>query len=303
MVGFHTGTDGAGPLLITSTTPSIAAGVPTDPADAARGALVAFVGQVPVRCRGEVRCGDNLAPSGSYDGVAVSAELAGAPLDDALGMALEACADDGDEHTILCFVRWNHAVRREMREASREGAARGLRSLGVAVLVDAVGLVALVCAVLGLAHALLALCLLGGADRFGARRDAVGAWVPGLGLLGLVLVLAVVGIFRGQVPGGDLVYAAWGVAALGAAASLGVLRSSAGASRPARLGLEVAWACFGVLYHGAVVRLAHRTKRSPLLRGAWGPLLNAAKVNTDSAQARLAFGAAVVLLLLAIVLL
>ena len=53
-------TSGAGACMVVSTTPSIAAGVPADAARRGEGALVAFVGQVPVRCRGPVRLGDHL---------------------------------------------------------------------------------------------------------------------------------------------------------------------------------------------------------------------------------------------------
>ena len=52
-------TSGAGACMVVSTTPSIAAGVPADAARRGEGALVAFVGQVPVRCRGPVRLGDH----------------------------------------------------------------------------------------------------------------------------------------------------------------------------------------------------------------------------------------------------
>ena len=127
-------TSGDGPCMIVSTSPSVAAGMPVDRAVAARGAFVAFLGQVPVRVRGGVDCGDALVPSGAGDGVAVAArapgtsKVAGAvrgrrgarpreaarhrPDLDALGVAMEPSPSDG-EHTIHAFVRWNHAVRRE----------------------------------------------------------------------------------------------------------------------------------------------------------------------------------------------
>lgn len=131
-------TSGEGPCLIVSTSPSVAAGVPDGPA-ADCGALVCFIGQVPVRCRGRVDVGDQLVPSMLHDGCAVSlreyfvtqraarrgaadhnggivAAIGGfAP--DSLGVAMEAGnPQDGEEHILLCFVRWNHAVRRELRE-------------------------------------------------------------------------------------------------------------------------------------------------------------------------------------------
>jgi len=71
-------TSGEGPCMVISTSPSVAAGVPAELEEAAKGALVAFVGQVPVRCRGKVKCGDQLVPSGLNDGVAVPAGRASA---------------------------------------------------------------------------------------------------------------------------------------------------------------------------------------------------------------------------------
>lgn len=117
-------TTGPGPCLIVSTKPAVAAGVPTSLADARKGALVAFLGQVPVRTRGRVDCGDQLVPSGKCDGCAVSLEQRireyskqSQRLDtkrlDNLGVAMESARDN---ETILCFVRWNHAVRRDIAE-------------------------------------------------------------------------------------------------------------------------------------------------------------------------------------------
>ena len=125
-----------GPCLIVSTRPSIAAGVPADDVDRRSGALVAFLGQVPLRCVGRVDCGDQLVPSGRHDGTAVSARHAKharwmkTTKHDILGVALSSGGAEapsptkggGDletpkeeaEHTILCFVRWNQAVAREV---------------------------------------------------------------------------------------------------------------------------------------------------------------------------------------------
>ena len=61
-------TSGAGACMVVSTTPSIAAGVPGDATRRGEGALVAFVGQVPVRCWGPVRLGDHLVPSRRHAG-------------------------------------------------------------------------------------------------------------------------------------------------------------------------------------------------------------------------------------------
>jgi len=99
-------TRGAGPCLVTSTSPSLAAGVPNE----GKGATCAFLGQVPVRCRGPVRCGDLLVPSGLNDGVAIGRRCA--DREDALGIALESGDSPHDmEHTILCLVRWRESPR------------------------------------------------------------------------------------------------------------------------------------------------------------------------------------------------
>jgi len=99
-------TRGAGPCLVTSTSPSIEAGVPSD----GKGATCAFLGQVPVRCRGPVRCGDLLVPSGLNDGVAIGRRCA--DREDALGIALESGDSPHDmEHTVLCLVRWRERPR------------------------------------------------------------------------------------------------------------------------------------------------------------------------------------------------
>ena len=70
-----------------------------------KGATCAFLGQVPVRCRGPVRCGDLIVPSGLCDGVAIGRRCADRV--DALGIALESGDSPHDmEHTVLCLVRW-----------------------------------------------------------------------------------------------------------------------------------------------------------------------------------------------------
>lgn len=123
-------TSGPGPVLIVSTKPAIAAGVPTAPSIAKKGALVAFLGQVPVRCRGRVNCGDQLVASGDDDGCAVSLEELLISTEkcrrdtmkriDNLGVAMEMSSGEEEEETLLCFVRWNHAVRREIDDVINE---------------------------------------------------------------------------------------------------------------------------------------------------------------------------------------
>jgi len=120
-------TSGSGPCLIVSTSPSVAAGLPVLARDADKGALVAFLGQVPVRCRGRIQCGDQLVPSGDDDGTAVALSFEDdGDLEsgkrrrrlgtDALGIAMEAKERQEGEEVLLCFVRWNHAVRRELKD-------------------------------------------------------------------------------------------------------------------------------------------------------------------------------------------
>ena len=100
-------TRGSGPCLVTSTSPSLAAGVPYSEE---KGATCAFLGQVPVRCRGPVRCGDLLVPSGLNDGVAIGRRSL--DREGALGTALESGDSPHDmEHTILCLVRWRERPR------------------------------------------------------------------------------------------------------------------------------------------------------------------------------------------------
>ncbi len=103
-------TDGEGPILVVSTKPSVAAGVPFG-ARPEQGCLLAFLGQVPVRVMGPVSVGDLLVPSGLSDGMAVRARH-GLKKGDAqdqhepLGTAMEACGTG--RHTVLSFVRWAH---------------------------------------------------------------------------------------------------------------------------------------------------------------------------------------------------
>ena len=100
-------TRGPGPCLVTSTSPSLAAGVPCANSS---GATCAFLGQVPVRCRGPVRCGDLLVPSGLNDGVAIGRRCS--EREDSLGIALESGDSPHDmEHTVLCLVRWREKPR------------------------------------------------------------------------------------------------------------------------------------------------------------------------------------------------
>ena len=113
-------TSGRGPCLVVSSTPAVAAGLP-EGAEKEKGALVAFIGQTPVRCRGRVDAGDALVPSGLHDGTAVALPVflsskGSKSFPDAIGIALESNGfadddtsdDNSDETIILTFVRWNH---------------------------------------------------------------------------------------------------------------------------------------------------------------------------------------------------
>ena len=97
--------NGDGPLLITSTRPSLAAG---GHGGGAPGANCAFLGVLPVRCVGPVRAGDALVPAGA-DGTARAAAGAGR----ALGVALRsrAASTAGDAEALVdCIVRWEPAA-------------------------------------------------------------------------------------------------------------------------------------------------------------------------------------------------
>lgn len=89
-------TSGRGLCMVVSTAPSIAAG---KPADESTGAYVAFMGRVPVKCRGKVKAGDKLVPSGRNDGYAKTGP--GRPL----GIALEDKKSSGAGQ-VLVFVKW-----------------------------------------------------------------------------------------------------------------------------------------------------------------------------------------------------
>ena len=135
-----------GPCLVTSTTPSIAAGVPPADGDAACGALVAFLGQVPVRCRGAVAAGDTLVPDGNGDGFAASANVR-AGKHDVLGVALGPLPEEGG--TVLSFIRWNEAVRREVRTAMAKVLEYAVAILSAAMLWASATLVCVSCFFLG----------------------------------------------------------------------------------------------------------------------------------------------------------
>ena len=101
-------TSGEGPLLVVSTTPSVAAGVPPGNR-ASQGALCAFIGQVPVRVKGKISCGDFIFPSGDNDGYGVSGSFIKHRDRDPLGTAM--VASDEEEARVLAFVRWQHNLK------------------------------------------------------------------------------------------------------------------------------------------------------------------------------------------------
>ena len=69
-----------------------------------------FWDQVGRGCRGPVRCGDLLVPSGLNDGVAIGRRSL--DREGALGTALESGDSPHDmEHTVLCLVRWRERPR------------------------------------------------------------------------------------------------------------------------------------------------------------------------------------------------
>lgn len=101
-------TSGDGPLLVVSTTPSVAAGVPPGN-KASQGALCAFIGQVPVRVKGQIACGDFIFPSGDNDGYGVSGSFIKHRDRDPLGTAM--VDSDAEEGRVLAFVRWQHNLK------------------------------------------------------------------------------------------------------------------------------------------------------------------------------------------------
>lgn len=280
-------TSGSGPVLIVSTSPSVAAGLPLDPAEADRGALVAFLGQVPIRCRGPIRCGDQLVPSGSHDGtaVALTPTTTGVPDVDALGVAMEdspppvkpkkrtgSTADSaelgeasgllneegGKEHTVLCFVRWNHAVRRELRDEIDKVAAQ-MHGTALSVLVY---LTAFVAAGLVALHSTLLVVL--AADNTG-RDEAntldrhakrLRSWIFFLGLVALVLLVSIFIIFTTAVPYRRIL-------AGSCASCLTLLFASFGLDRKSRLYVALTF-CLVVLslcYHALLCCIALKLRR------------------------------------------
>ncbi|GBG30031.1 Hypothetical Protein FCC1311_062512 [Hondaea fermentalgiana] len=99
-------TDGKGPILVVSSSPSIAAGVPSDLTRRQRGALCGFLGQIPVKCMGPVECGDLMVPSGLHDGLAISGRLSHADRLEPLGYAMET-HDQSELCHVTCLVRWH----------------------------------------------------------------------------------------------------------------------------------------------------------------------------------------------------
>ena len=95
-------TAGAGPVLLVSTTPSIAAGVPEG--GGGGGAAVAFLGRAPARCRGPVRRGDRLVPSGLGDGVCVAFTGGCAPRA-VVGVAMHESPGDGERAVVAFRLR------------------------------------------------------------------------------------------------------------------------------------------------------------------------------------------------------
>jgi Cys-rich protein (TIGR01571 family) len=126
-------TDGDGPAVIVSSSPSLVGNMLPDEREAAAcGGLVVLVGQAPVRCRGAVAAGDTLVPSGCNDGCAISAGNGEAIVADEvvaassgspwhtmprIGTALERSSEgedgkEGDEHLVNCLVRWDDVAQR-----------------------------------------------------------------------------------------------------------------------------------------------------------------------------------------------
>jgi len=90
--------------MVVSTSPSVAAGVPSDKTK--KGHLCGFLGQVPVRVHGPIHSGDFLVPSGLNDGRARAGGGWHSERYEPLGTSMDN-APEG-EHLVLAFVRWEH---------------------------------------------------------------------------------------------------------------------------------------------------------------------------------------------------
>lgn len=111
-------TSGLGPFLVVSTAPSVAAGVPLG-ASRAKGLLCGFLGQVPIKVHGPIKCGDMLVPSGEGNGYAVRGRVFHATNYEPLATAMEACG--AGRHLVLSFVRWPHDTKwNEYRDEDKQ---------------------------------------------------------------------------------------------------------------------------------------------------------------------------------------
>ena len=114
---------------------------------ATRNPLATWDSRRVYKCVCDSRDGDQLVPSGRDDGTAVARHrtLGGFEnRNDVLGVALSSGGFDGDtgkdleaggrrEHVVLCFVRWNQAVTREIHVAVDAAVKGDSTSLNVSV--------------------------------------------------------------------------------------------------------------------------------------------------------------------------
>mmetsp|Transcript_12383 Transcript_12383/g.16682 ORF Transcript_12383/g.16682 Transcript_12383/m.16682 type:complete len:687 (+) Transcript_12383:154-2214(+) len=239
-------TNGDGPCLIVSTSPSVAAGVPSSKSSS-RGALVAFLGQVPVRTRGLIKVGDQLVPSGRNDGTAVSlrtllneqhkskvaAKFNGRNLlerwlkkgkntqsedelqrPDALGIAMEHTSGEKDApKVILSFVRWNHAIRRELHE-HLDKVAHSYQQRWMHAFVDVITSLAIVAAIFEATHTIARIAKAIDDNAYGQigvlvfRAVAIVAFAASV--LNFILIIAFFVLFSvNRVQGGKAILAFW----------------------------------------------------------------------------------------------
>lgn len=113
-------TSGAGPIMLVSTTPSVAAGVPSPEMHKEPGALCGFLGQLPALVRGPVQAGAHLFPSGSNDGLCVKGDTRHIDREP-IGTAMESCGPG--VHIINVFVRWayNQSWQQKCMSTDRAG--------------------------------------------------------------------------------------------------------------------------------------------------------------------------------------
>lgn len=291
-------TNGNGPCLVVSTSPSVAAGVPFDSREVEKGALVAFVGQVPVRCRGPVETGDYLMPSGMCDGCAVSTRSCQQRHHNfnLVGVAMHGSnARDDEEVSVLCLVRWDMAIKRKALEMLDEavGAARHAFVRVSAV----VGLVAawcwLVCKATWLVlFATLDLYLSSTQKAWIVVDDVIEAVIAFCTVVNLFVILLLLVVLRMPVllqalPSIATCWAFFVILAFVHTVLKQVMVNSI--DHQTRLTFDAVWSCAGFVYHSLVARALSRLRvvmQRGRQRDAQSSLMRAARMRPGHTLSR-----------------